>query len=300
MARARAGAAIDGWSGGLADYTPARVEKITGVAGEARRAAGARARRAPPAVAIIGGAPLAHTNGLFHALAVNALNALLGSVGSRAASSSRPASQPPALSSAALAARRRSTSAKVAADRRRESGVRRAEGVGGARDAREDSVHRELRQLPRRHERPRGPDSAGPFVPRVVGRQHAGVGRDRGGDDGRRSGDEAAASDARDGRRADRGGGQAEDAGRAAVEDRGRVAKASTGRPPERRQSRRCSCIRQSAISSPNSAIDRECDGTAFRRRRGAYPFHFLPYASQAFATGRSRTCRGCRRCRIR
>ena len=27
-----------------------------------------------PAVAIIGGAPLAHTNGLFHASAVNALN----------------------------------------------------------------------------------------------------------------------------------------------------------------------------------------------------------------------------------
>src|SRR5262245_34914304 len=34
-----------------------------------------------PAVAIIGGAPLAHTNGLFQALAVNALNALAGSVG---------------------------------------------------------------------------------------------------------------------------------------------------------------------------------------------------------------------------
>ena len=34
-----------------------------------------------PAVAIIGGAPLAQTNGLFHAAAVNALNALAGSVG---------------------------------------------------------------------------------------------------------------------------------------------------------------------------------------------------------------------------
>ena len=33
-----------------------------------------------PAVAIVGGPPLAHTNGLFNALAVNALNALLGSV----------------------------------------------------------------------------------------------------------------------------------------------------------------------------------------------------------------------------
>jgi len=34
-----------------------------------------------PAVALIGGTPLAHTNGLFHALAVNALNELVGSVG---------------------------------------------------------------------------------------------------------------------------------------------------------------------------------------------------------------------------
>jgi anaerobic selenocysteine-containing dehydrogenase len=34
-----------------------------------------------PAVAVVGGAPLAQTNGLFTALAVNALNALLGSVG---------------------------------------------------------------------------------------------------------------------------------------------------------------------------------------------------------------------------
>src|SRR6185436_10177107 len=33
-----------------------------------------------PAVAIIGGAPLAHTNGTFQAVAVNALNALVGSV----------------------------------------------------------------------------------------------------------------------------------------------------------------------------------------------------------------------------
>ena len=32
-------------------------------------------------MAVIGGPPLAHTNGLFTALAVNALNALLGAVG---------------------------------------------------------------------------------------------------------------------------------------------------------------------------------------------------------------------------
>ena len=77
----RAGALIDGWSGGLADYTPAQ-------GGEAHRRRRRRIERLArefaeqqPAVAIIGGAPLAQTNGLFHALAVNALNALLGSVG---------------------------------------------------------------------------------------------------------------------------------------------------------------------------------------------------------------------------
>src|SRR6202011_5376182 len=34
-----------------------------------------------PSIAIIGGPPLAQTNGLFNAVAVNALNALAGSVG---------------------------------------------------------------------------------------------------------------------------------------------------------------------------------------------------------------------------
>jgi anaerobic selenocysteine-containing dehydrogenase len=76
----RAAALIDGWSSGLADYTPEQVEKVTGVAASrvdrlARDFAGIS-----PAVAIIGGPPLAHTNGLFNALASNALNALVGSV----------------------------------------------------------------------------------------------------------------------------------------------------------------------------------------------------------------------------
>jgi anaerobic selenocysteine-containing dehydrogenase len=77
----RAGALIEGWSGGLADYAPEQVEKITGVsARRVERLAREFAERRP-AVAIIGGAPLAHTNGLFSALAVNALNALVGNVG---------------------------------------------------------------------------------------------------------------------------------------------------------------------------------------------------------------------------
>jgi len=77
----RPGAAIDGWSAGLPDYTPARVEQITGVAATKVERLARRLVEFQPAVAFIGGAPLAHTNGLFHALAVNALNGLLGSVG---------------------------------------------------------------------------------------------------------------------------------------------------------------------------------------------------------------------------
>jgi anaerobic selenocysteine-containing dehydrogenase len=80
-AAGRAGALIAGWDTGLADYTPEQVETITGVAArKVERLAREFAERRP-AVAIIGGPPLAHTNGLFAALAVNALNALVGSVG---------------------------------------------------------------------------------------------------------------------------------------------------------------------------------------------------------------------------
>jgi anaerobic selenocysteine-containing dehydrogenase len=77
----RAGAAIDGWSAGLPDYTPARVEQITGVAAKKVERLARSLVESQPASAFIGGAPLAHTNGLFQALAVNALNALLGNVG---------------------------------------------------------------------------------------------------------------------------------------------------------------------------------------------------------------------------
>ena len=71
----RAGAAIDGWSSGLPDYTPARVEQLTGVTAKRIERLARELAEQQPAVAFIGGAPLAQTNGLFHALAVNALNA---------------------------------------------------------------------------------------------------------------------------------------------------------------------------------------------------------------------------------
>jgi anaerobic selenocysteine-containing dehydrogenase len=76
-----AGTRIAGWSTGLADYAPGRVAETTGVPAARVEALARDVAALAPAVAIVGGAPLAHTNGLFTALAVNALNALVGSVG---------------------------------------------------------------------------------------------------------------------------------------------------------------------------------------------------------------------------
>ena len=75
-----AGALVDGWGGGLADYDPAHVEQITGVAAKRIERLARELVEFRPAVAVVGGAPLAQTNGLFTAVAVNALNALLGAV----------------------------------------------------------------------------------------------------------------------------------------------------------------------------------------------------------------------------
>ncbi|HEV3063648.1 MAG TPA: molybdopterin-dependent oxidoreductase [Vicinamibacterales bacterium] len=65
----------------FADYAPENVEKITGVPARRLERLARQIGELRPAVAIIGGAPLAQTNGLFHALAVNTLNTVLGSVG---------------------------------------------------------------------------------------------------------------------------------------------------------------------------------------------------------------------------
>jgi anaerobic selenocysteine-containing dehydrogenase len=80
-AAGHAGSLIDGWSKGLPEHTPAAVEKQTGVPAATITRLARELAEHEPTVAIIGGAPLAQTNGLASALAVNALNALLGSVG---------------------------------------------------------------------------------------------------------------------------------------------------------------------------------------------------------------------------
>ena len=75
-----AGALIDGWHDGLPEYPPEAVAWKTGVAPETITRLAREMASHTPSVALVGGAPLALTNGLFTALAVNALNELLGSV----------------------------------------------------------------------------------------------------------------------------------------------------------------------------------------------------------------------------
>lgn len=77
----RAGALIDGWASGLAGFAPDDVQRVTGVSPQRLSRLARQFAESTPSVAIVGGPPLAHTNGLFTALAVNALNALVGNVG---------------------------------------------------------------------------------------------------------------------------------------------------------------------------------------------------------------------------
>src|ERR1700691_538103 len=76
-AGSRAGALIAGWSAGLPDFAPEAVEKQTGVSAAVIKRLAHELTQSGSAAAIIGGAPLAHTNGLFNAIAVNALESLV-------------------------------------------------------------------------------------------------------------------------------------------------------------------------------------------------------------------------------
>ena len=73
----RAGSQIAGWSAGLPEFTPEAVEKQTGVSAAVITRLAHEITQSGSAAAIIGGAPLAQTNGLFNALAVNALESLV-------------------------------------------------------------------------------------------------------------------------------------------------------------------------------------------------------------------------------
>ena len=75
-----AGAIVDGWAGGLTAYAPDAVATVTGVDARRIERIAREFAETRPAVAIVAGPPLAQTNGLFTATAVNALNALVGAV----------------------------------------------------------------------------------------------------------------------------------------------------------------------------------------------------------------------------
>jgi anaerobic selenocysteine-containing dehydrogenase len=76
----RAGALVEGWAEGLPEHTPEEVEALTGVPAERIERLAREIALRTPSMAVVAGAPLAQTNGLATALAVNALNALLGAV----------------------------------------------------------------------------------------------------------------------------------------------------------------------------------------------------------------------------
>src|ERR1700676_5204430 len=78
-AHPRAAALIAGWSAGLPDYDPDRVAKQTGVSAEAITRLAHEIAAAESSAVIIGGAPLAQTNGMFNALAADALEELVAS-----------------------------------------------------------------------------------------------------------------------------------------------------------------------------------------------------------------------------
>ena len=159
-AAGEAGALIAGWAGGLATYSPTEVAQRTGVAAARVERLARELVAQRPAVAIIGGAPLAQTNGLFQALAVNALTALLGAVDEPGGLTFTPQAGPsagftpagaarslPILAAEILAADR---SARAGAlERRRESRVCDARRVAGARGGAQGALHRQLRQLHR-------------------------------------------------------------------------------------------------------------------------------------------------------
>ena len=82
LSRAVKGAyASAGDAGQLTAYAPEAVEKISGVPAKRLERIARSIGERKPAVAIAGGPTLAYSNASFHALAVNALNSILGSVG---------------------------------------------------------------------------------------------------------------------------------------------------------------------------------------------------------------------------
>ena len=75
--RSRASALIAGWAEGLPDYASDAVATQTGISADTITRLAHEIAAAPASAVVIAGAPLAQTNGMFSALAVNALQSLL-------------------------------------------------------------------------------------------------------------------------------------------------------------------------------------------------------------------------------
>jgi len=75
------GTAIDGWSTGLTEYAPEKTAAQAGISAATITRIAHESASNGPAVVLIGDLATAQTNGLASALAVNALNMLLGSAG---------------------------------------------------------------------------------------------------------------------------------------------------------------------------------------------------------------------------
>ena len=151
------GSLIAGWSAGLPDYSPEAVEKQTGVPAAVIKRLAHEITQSGSAAAIVGGAPLAHSNGLFNALAVNALESLVDRAPILGFTPDLAQSAPPMQASlASLKAlalwhrmRRRCCCSTT---RIRFSPRRRL--LRDTRGPRQNSLHRQLRQLHRRNQRP--------------------------------------------------------------------------------------------------------------------------------------------------
>jgi anaerobic selenocysteine-containing dehydrogenase len=89
-AQSRAGGLIPEWSAGLPNYAPDAVTKLTGVPADTINRLAREISQSGQSAAIVGGAPLAQTNGLFTALAVNALSSLVDAGGDNAVVSFMP------------------------------------------------------------------------------------------------------------------------------------------------------------------------------------------------------------------
>ena len=284
---------------------------------EDRSASPPRWPRCGPAVAMIGGPALAHTNGLFAALAVNALNALLGSVDqpggvsftpqwnvAAAAKATGPAPAAPALAGAA--------GGGVLAGDAAAPQVLMLDGANPVFAAPKAwRVREALEKVPYivsfgsfldETSGAGRPDPAGPLVPRVVGRERAGVRLARGGGERRAAGDGAAAPDAGD-------GDVLLDV--AAACRRRSTCRGSRWRRCSAPPSRRCRRPPKAAMRGPRrrrrAAGGARCPRRSWPRRRRArrgrpapaafaepqfdgdaakFPFHFLPYASTTFYDG--------------